>query len=274
MSNKIRTTDLEIEVIDLYQQGFSADKILQKIKKFKTRKSVYDILKKHDVETKSRDSYHYSRNSTYFQRIDTKDKAYLLGLAITDGWIGKDGTFGFSSTDQELTELFPKYLQTEAGRGITLIDSKNHKIFEHEILKKPAWQFAIKDKIIQLSLKNLGFQFDKTFNEFIPSIQEQFEPHLLRGIFDGDGCIYSLSNEKQPGLIIYSGSKLLLKQFSSLVFKHLQIDLPEIKPATTIFKIAYYRNDCVREIGKLLYRDSEKLRLIRKHSIWSGFYEN
>lgn len=270
-----RNPDLEESIVKLYLEGNSAQKILDLLNHpFKTKKSVYDILRKHSVEMRKSDEAHRTigRNSWFFSNINSREKAYILGLMITDGWIcGDRESIGFSSVDRELTEVISNGIS--CGSSITVVPGKPYKILDHVVEKKESYQYQLSDAQLKDDLIRLGFQVDKTFNELLPYLKEELMFHLLRGIFDGDGCIYKLSGVEQPGIILYSGSQLLLKQIGIFLWTHLRIDVPEIKPANTISKISYAKFKDVSLIMENLYKNSESLRLGRKYEVWLK-YEN
>ena len=95
--------------------------------------------------------------------------------------------------------------------------------------------------------------------------------HLIRGIFDGDGCIYNLTGVEQPGIIFYSGSQLFLKQIGIFLWTHLRIDVPEINSAGTISKISYTKFKDVNLVMSSLYASSDALKLKRKYEVWLSY---
>lgn len=164
MSRQMMTEALEFQILSLYDEGRSSQEILDLLPvTFKTTKTVHDVLRKHEVSSRTRADYKYSRDSAFFDRIDSKEKAYLLGLMITDGWIAADNSIGFSSIDKEATDLFPKFLQTENGRGVTEISGGQQEIFGQLRHRQTSWQFQIKDGHLKQALVNLGFLNPKSF---------------------------------------------------------------------------------------------------------------
>lgn len=278
MSDKntfIRNQDLEEKIVKLYCEGNSATEVLEKLNNpFKTNKSVYDILTKYNIERRApyENNITIPKISFYFSNIDTKEKAYHLGLMITDGWIAKDrNIIGFSSIDKELTYSISNAISF--GENVTIVPAKEYKILDYTMFKKEAYQYQASDLQLKNDLIKLGFSSEKTFNEFLPYLKPELMPHLIRGILDGDGCIYKLSNVNQVGLIFYSGSVQFLNQLKIFLWTNLRIDPPEIKKTSTISKISYCQTQFVTTICNYLYQDSENLRLERKYKLWKS-YEN
>lgn len=273
MSKQIRTPDLEQEVIKLYIHGLTAHQILDQLNwPFKSTKSIYDICTKYGVSRRdlSKASQRILRDSSYFAKVDTPTKAYILGLMITDGWICTRNAIGFCSSDKDLATLVSNEIAN--GSGITTREPGIQQIVGKTVNRSTHYQFQLRDKFLKDSLIRLGFLTNKTHNEFLPAIQESLENHILRGILDGDGCVYKLSGVDQVGLVFYSGSELFLKQISSLIYKHLSIPPPSIKPTSTIYKIAYYREADVTKLGQLIYKDSDGIKLNRKYNLWKRYH--
>ena len=260
----------------MYQDGASASDIRSSLGNiFKTNKTIYDVLERYSISRREFSDYKEPLNNTFFRRIDTEVKAYILGLMITDGWLlSNREAIGYSSIDIELTKLIHKSLDL-GSRAITRITGGPRKICEKNVITQDSYQIQVSDALLYTSLINLGLQPNKTRNEILPSIPESLERHLIRGIFDGDGCVYKLTGVNQPGIIFYSGSKVLLWQISSMLYKHCYISSPKLQPATTIFKISYFTDHEVRELQRFLYEGvTQDLYLIRKKKMFDNIYED
>lgn len=278
MGQMIMTESIKNQIEKLYLDGKSGSQILELLPvSFKTTKTIYDVLRKRNILFRKKEDYHYSRRSDFFEKISTKEQAYLLGLLITDGWITSDPdtSIGFSSVDKELTDLFPSHLETEDLRGITFVPGGQSVLMPtgNISVKKDSWQFQIKDRKLKSDLINLGFLPQKTGNELFPYIESHLVSHCLRGILDGDGTIYKISGVEQVGIKFYSGSSFFLRQISQLIRTFGLADLAQVKPVSTIFYIEYSRLDFVTMLGNFIYQDSERLRLNRKYNLYKGTQE-
>ena len=261
MTFRIMTIELEREIIKAYKTGKPASEILHTLP-FKTTKTIYDVLRRNNIDIRDQTDYKYERDSTYFSKINTSNKAYILGLMITDGWLIKDrDAVGFSSTDRVLTE----FLCTELKIDFSHIVKTN----QHKDNHQTGYQIQVYDKMIKSDLIRLGFTCPKSFHEFLPYIDSQLSPDLIRGIIDGDVCIHKLSNVEQADIIIYSGSVLFLKQIGSCIDYHLSIPTPNILRSSSIFKIYYSRKDYVEDIGRWIWNGN--FCLDRKKSIWEKY---
>lgn len=127
--------------------------------------------------------YHPNFKIDYFKKINTKQKAYFLGLIFADGSISKkankDLTFeiGFSNKDKILLLKFSKAIRYEK-KYIKKRKNKNY------------WRININSNLFCKSLINHGMIAgrEKTYNIKLPSLNSRdLYLAFLLGFFDGDG---------------------------------------------------------------------------------------
>jgi len=134
----------------------------------------------------------YFVNETYFDIIDSEEKAYWLGFLYADGYIreSKSGNslgLKLSQLDIEHLELFKKCVGSShnINLGISKTISKSGKeYFSHMAT------FQVYSKRFVESIKKQGFHSRKTFTIEKPNLKEEYYRHFIRGFFDGDGCCY------------------------------------------------------------------------------------
>lgn len=112
-----------------------------------------------------------------FGKIDTKEKAYILGFILADGHIDeKSGVnIRISIKDSEILEFIAKHTYSRVMYHYKTDVEK--RIFPQATLSK-----TIPD-ILKYSGGRL--KADRT----CPVLDEYLEPFMIQGIFDGDGCI-------------------------------------------------------------------------------------
>ena len=140
-------------------------------------------------------------NHHYFKKIDSEDKAYILGYIIADGSvllqkrinkISKILTFNSSIDDKEVIELIQEKISINSK--ITIRDPKKIIKNNHYIpTKKIQLNLKINSDLLVESLIDLyNIVPNKTVNSpnfKLPNIDKKYRRHLIRGIFDGDGSI-------------------------------------------------------------------------------------
>jgi len=118
-------------------------------------------------------------NENFFQNIKTERQAYWLGFIMADGCIFKTSTsyrldIGLKKEDFKHLQKFHKD-----------IDSiRDVKIYPYK-----CYSFHTSKKLCK-DLISLGCTERKSLTLEYPNIPKILERHLIRGYFDGDGCIY------------------------------------------------------------------------------------
>mgnify|MGYP003303136346 CR=1 FL=1 len=126
----------------------------------------------------------------FFDKIDTEEKAYWLGFHYADGYLAKNYTIGIElkSTDYNHLEKFRKSIKAE----------REVKIYHKNSTFGPQDNCRISFGSKHMYNILLGYygSINKTLEGTLPKIDKQLEHHLIRGFFDGDGCItYTYKDE-------------------------------------------------------------------------------
>lgn len=152
---------------------------------------IKKILKRNGIEkrTPSECNQKYSRNSNYFDCIDSENKAYFLGLLFADGNnYYKEHKFAITLSLQEcdgyLVQKFKEELQYEG-----------HVHFDELKLQNPNYQnqyrIVINDEHMSKQLESLGVVNHKSLIlQFPDYLDEKYLRHFCRGYFDGDGGVF------------------------------------------------------------------------------------
>lgn len=124
----------------------------------------------------SNDSKYNKKPNYKFDKIDTKEKAYILGFILADGCINNRNTeISVSIKDKEIVEFIAKIIN-----GNVTYKNKFDK-------KKRIFPSARVIKKITDITKFTGGELKK--NRHYPIVRNDLERFLLQGLFDADGCI-------------------------------------------------------------------------------------
>lgn len=138
--------------------------------------------------------YPYTCNYSYFNVIDTEEKAYWLGFLTADGWINRNektnaGVVGIELQYSDNAHL-KKFNKSISG-NYQITDRWKHCLISKKDKEKKHHMCII--RIFSLTMYNdlvkLGFTNEKTFDCYMPNISEDLMRHYIRGYFDGDGCL-------------------------------------------------------------------------------------
>ncbi len=127
----------------------------------------------------------YKFNETYFDKIDTEDKAYFLGLLYADGCNITNGIkLSLQSNDIDILDKLNILIGSENTIKTTISKTTNKKNMSH---------LTIYSQSISLQLMKLGCIPNKSLTLKFPTeeqVPSKLIRHFIRGYFDGDGNIY------------------------------------------------------------------------------------
>lgn len=203
-------------------------------------------------------------NQNYFDNIDTEEKAYFLGLIITDGCIYKKNSkqnlvnITLKKQDKYLLYKFIKELNSNKkpssdGRGCYGINILSNK------LVKSLEKFGVKERKSNSTI----------FPKFLP---KEMYRHLLRGIIDGDGNVAfnNRLNRKvhKKALRICQGNYDFLQDIVDFLSNEIGINKVKIyKEQDNLWSINYTRNNDLIRLYNYIYRDV-KIYMHRKKEIF------
>lgn len=137
----------------------------------------------------SQRNQHIKRNSHYFDNIDTKNKAYTLGMIFADGnnfcKPGKNAlTIVLQEEDKSVLERIRQEIEYDAP--LRFYNMKKKKEIYHN-----TYGLVVCDEYMCTKLLELGVVNNKSLKVKFPNyISDELISHFIRGYFDGDGSIY------------------------------------------------------------------------------------
>lgn len=239
-------------------------KLLKENAKLRAEKALKVELKK--KERKENLESRFDLN--YFQSIDSRDKAYFLGLLIADGYINESRvSISLQSEDKGILETFRKY--TQCKKSLHFYKSNNCK-------HKDQYCLSLNSTKLITQLKPFGMFPNKTHYAYFPNIEEKYWSHFIRGVFDGDGCVH-LDNYKNISFNI-CGNIELISKIQDILMKECVLSKTKFatnkKVASNIVQIKYKGAKQVHRIFEYLYKDKEDLFLDRKFLKFKDYYAN
>ena len=215
-----------------------------------------DLLQKYDYKPGS-DGKKYC-DSNYFEKINTKEKAYWLGFFSADGYVNQNTrNIEFCLKDKESVFLFKEALKSK--HKISCKDGKYYRV-------------SIKDKKMSEDLLSLNLDNNKTYNYSIPinKIPKKLISHFLRGYFDGDAYI-GINNQNKIIISITEASNKVMIDIQKILKKELNIDfnIKYNKRNLYVFSITGKKAEKVLEY---VYKNSnKKIRLERKYKKYKDY---
>jgi hypothetical protein len=150
----------------------------------------------------------YELNEHYFECIDTDNKAYILGFIYADGSIFKNYlSIWISDKDVEILSFIKAELEY------------NGVLYYKSVGDKTYIGLTISSQKIVDDLSILGIIKNKTYlSSELPKYEKKYESSFLRGLFDGDGSIYSnLKNDKYEYTVNFSSNIYILTELKKIL---------------------------------------------------------
>lgn len=209
--------------------------------------TVCNILKKNKIP---RDNIYHNNDlvNNYWENIDTYDKAYFLGFLIADGNVsGNNIRLQLSSKDEYILKIFSNKT------------NNSNKIHSD---KRGLSSFNVKRKSWVSDLSKYGVVPNKTKTVYLPILDNEVMPHLLRGIFDGDGWVTYKGHA-----IGLCGNETLITQVRDFLITKLDIyKVKVIKNNDNLWSISWSSKKDIKLIGDYLYKDKNDCYLHRKYN--------
>lgn len=208
-------------------------------------------------------------NETYFNRIDTHEKAYILGLIYADGNLHKN-VLQICLKDKELIDAFKDQIETTNKT----IDDRGY------------FRISCTTKNLTAQLNTLRIEERKSLTLKFPTIEQvpvEFVNSFMLGYFDGDGSIQRFKhkghdNPKWHFSII--STQEFCRDFLDILIQKCEIPMVKLvkskhSPDKNVWEIklcGVYSN-VARKIYNYLYADC-KINLKRKRDVFLEILEN
>lgn len=210
MGYKKLTDAEEKQLVEEYISGASVVSLMQKYG-YKTKKSITDKVKKYYPDNFQEKIINARDNrkdyQITFEGVTDNFSAYFLGLMLTDGYIQDDNKFGIDLTDEDCVKF------------ISDVTGKTYNHYDDEENNKTRYRLVFSNKEVVKKLEEYGVMRRKS--KIIPAIslsekEQKFLPYLIRGIIDGDGCIYKTSYGA-PAMYICSASEEFIRWIKGIL---------------------------------------------------------
>jgi hypothetical protein len=279
MSSAIVTVIPKGTLTDLYViQGLTMKEIGEQLDR--SPSNILYWLRKHSIETRPvtepEQGAKYAYNEDFF-KVWSPEMSWVLGLMFADGNVIRVGKNGWRctlpSTDQDML------LQVAALIGT---DAPVKKHTARSIYSLTTGRFVIGNDLIALGCvpkKSRIMQF--------PDVPNAFLPHFIRGLWDGDGCIFVRDRTRKPcgrrkspstyrelTMTYVSGSKDFVVSLRDAILAHTNIDAG-VKERTLqhspFYTISYYHRNSLKVLPWMYQSSTPQTRLNRKYQIAKEF---
>jgi hypothetical protein len=197
----------------------------------------------------------YNHNKEAFKEINTEEEAYWLGFILADGCNTNGSQIRVDIKDEGHLEKLAKLIYVDGDKPIGIRDLGFGSVY----------YFSCTINSVIENLNNHGIVPRKSMITKLPKINENLYKHLIRGIFDGDGCLtYSMDKNYRRYTFSIVGNKELMMSIYEQILKNTDITLGHGK-MKMIYRVYKRGNQQIMQILDWLYKDSS-IYLERKHN--------
>ncbi len=224
--------DFELDVIKDFQDlAQTRDSILIKYKISKCK--LFRILKDHNIPTRDKHRTHHF-NQDFFRKIDTPEKAQILGFIYADGNLSSRGyhiSMYLHNQDKEYLDKIRALVDYEAPLAYR---EARYAMKPGGVMgwSRPQYGLNLSSKIMYNDLLNLGLCPRKSWVDLhIPDIPKNLIKFFILGVLEGDGGIctnspyrgdYSHRNSQCIKRSVYwCGCVTLMTEISDYILKEL-----------------------------------------------------
>lgn len=209
----------------------------------------------------------------YFERIDSREKAYWLGFIYADGYIVhnlKTATYELGIEINSQDDYLLKRLAYNLGNVHNVEYKHNYKTFNGYNYETDSCVLRIYSKQICESLIKLSVVPNKTNSNIFPKNSDYFFD-FLRGFLDGDGCIY-VDKNNHIMINFTNSNEEFLSYIKNEVNNLIGISGSIYKENDKKYRLVYFRQDDIKILLDKIYEDITVSYLIRKYNIYTSYY--
>lgn len=241
------------------ENGLSYSKIRNK---YNISRGTWDYYIRYKLGL-SCDRRKHKANDLFFHKIDTEEKAYLLGFLYADGYLASDGRIGcrLNIDDIEIIKLLQKHIAQQSP-----IEYTNNQNFKRKQQVSIRW----KSSQMYKDLQNLGFCIDKTHenSNIFKYIPINLKNHFIRGYCDGDGSIrfekHKTKKYYRCSVSFVNGSNQILNDINNWFIENYKCS-GVLKKHKNYYRLSYEKASDAFIISKHLYENAN-IFLKRKYN--------
>lgn len=252
-NNFNKTTKYNKDLISKWCEEYSSGlKIYEISNKYNIKEGiVYSAIKRNGIKRKTNQKYIFNRS--FFEKIDTEEKAYWLGFISADGAINNRHTLlslNLKYSDIGHIKKFLKSIEMNEKKSVPITILDQRKYGRNSIVAS----LALSSTEIVKDLINIGVGPKKTYTlKPWQSSNDALERHYWRGIIDGDGCLYKPTPNSNLIYCSLVGNLEVLQGFNDFLKKQLNFSVL-ITPHGTIYKMFVCKQSI--DLFNTIYKDS------------------
>lgn len=264
IEKRSKLTEAEIEDIKtMYNNKRTGKEILKKYRdKIYCENTIIKIAREEGCVIRPNGKIPRTLNESFFETIDTEEKAYFLGWMLSDGYVVKPKNKGYvigidlQIEDKYILEHFREVIKLD--KSAPLLDQVRRNCSANNRIKESYQsRLAFRSNKMAADLSKYGVVPHKSHTVRFPyGVGEEMVHHLIRGLFDGDGCISGRT-------ISFAGNKKMMLDVREILHNSINIAYNMIYDNTFCFHFTFSSKKDVENFYHYLY-DNATIFLKRK----------
>ena len=222
----------------------------------------------------------YKLNDSYFNKINSPDKAYFLGLILSDGCIYTRNeecqswvSLGLQEKDEHILQEFKQYLDYDKP-----LYSAKREIEKTRVISSMKVLQIVSDEMVN-DLRSLGITERKTWNCDFPEIPSNLRRYMVRGFFDGDGGVSKTRGgiNKSDYTLTFCGNTYTINYIENILtennIKFAKVKCNPEKYSHDFYSINIFNTRSIYSFYTIFYKngDNDNLKLKRKENLFNSF---
>ena len=224
----------------------------------KAKSTIGYWITKYGLNDKSKYKKPKYKNPKMFNKIDTPEKAYIIGYALADGYINDNVVeFGCCLEDKKILQFIAEYIGANYTEDLT--DIPKTKRF-------PRARITIGNLDL---ITDFNKHCSSKENKHCPIIPKNLEKYLVQGFFDGDGCLTWGRRKDRNRLwqkISFTSSLKILEGIQQILLKQCAIStIIRPKSNENCFVLEFANREDVLKFLNFIYPNDSFIILKRKY---------
>ena len=224
----------------------------------KAKSTIGYWITKYGLNDKSKYKKPKYKNPKMFNKIDTPEKAYIIGYALADGYINDNVVeFGCCLEDKKILQFIAEYIGANYTEDLTYI-SKTKRF--------PRARITIGNLDL---ITDFNKHCSSKENKHCPIIPKNLEKYLVQGFFDGDGCLTWGRRKDRNRLwqkISFTSSLKILEGIQQILLKQCAIStIIRPKSNENCFVLEFANREDVLKFLNFIYPNDSFIILKRKY---------
>ncbi len=246
------------ELLEKYlEEGLTQREIAEIVGKGKSTVGYW--ITKYGLNDKSKYAKPKYKDPRMFNKIDTPEKAYIIGYTLADGYIGDNVIeFGCCLEDKEILQFIAEYIGANYTEDLTYIP---------EAKRFPRVRINIGNSVL---ITDFNKHCSSKENKHCPIIPKNLEKYLVQGFFDGDGCLTWGRRKDRNRLwqkISFTSSLKVLEGIQQILLKQCAISTV-IRPKSNenCYVLEFANREDVLKFLNFIYPNDSFIILKRKYN--------